>query len=151
MTDPARAAASPELAVLSAMAYGKGERAVEVGWAAAQAALSLDGDRGLVYVDLVFAALSEAARRAMEELMSLDKYEYQSELARKYYGQGLMAGRAEGRAEGKAGAIVAVLRSRGLAVSAEVEERVLACQDVDVLAPWLERAVSVSSADAIFD
>jgi len=47
---------------------------------------------------MLFAALSEAARRAMRD-MNLPKYEYKTEFAKRYYGQGLSEGKAEGRAE----------------------------------------------------
>lgn len=58
--------------------------------------------------------------------------------------------RDEGRAQGRAGDIVLVLEARGLDVSDEVRERVTRCDDPDLLRDWLTRAVTASSAEAIF-
>ncbi len=156
VTDPEQAEAAPELAVLSVMAHGREEGAEALGATALGAvsrASRLDPEQRLVYADLVLAALGEAARKALVELMSLGKYEYQSEFARKYYGEGLMTGRAEGRAEGeargKAEAVVAVLRARGLEVSAEAEARLLACRDLALLDRWLRQAATAASADEL--
>ena len=51
-----------------------------------------------MYGDMLFAALSEAASKALQT-MNPAKYEYQSEFAKRYYGQGLTEGQAKGRAE----------------------------------------------------
>ena len=67
--------------------------------------------------------------------------------------EGLIEGKTEGRAEGfQAGrAVVAetllhVLHSRGVEVSAELEERIMACSDSALLATWLQRVATVASA-----
>jgi hypothetical protein len=39
-----------------------------------------------------------------------------------------------------------VLRSRGVEVSAELEERIMACSDPELLAAWLQRVATVASA-----
>ena len=81
VTDPARAEAEPELAVLSAMAYGRGDvdRAVQIALAAlAGAKLVRDRDVSVLYFDLIDAALNEAARKAFQMLPQ--GYEFQSEL-----------------------------------------------------------------------
>lgn len=89
--------------------------------------------------------------------MSRGHYEYQSDFARKYVAQGEAKGRAEGeakgraegRAEGKAEALLEILRVRGLAVTEAQRARVLGCTDLSVLARWLTRAVTASSADEV--
>jgi hypothetical protein len=65
--------------------------------AAQLASIGLDDDRSRLYCDLVESALSEAARRALQN-MNPAKYEYQSEFARRYVAQGLEQGIAKGRA-----------------------------------------------------
>ena len=68
--------------------------------------------------------------------------------------QGLVQGKTEGRAEGfqageahgEAKALLMVLRSRGVEVSAELEQRILTCSDPALLATWLQRVATVSSA-----
>jgi hypothetical protein len=44
-----------------------------------------------------------------------------------------------------------VLDARGLDVTDAQRERVLACSDLDTLARWHRRAVTVASADALFE
>ncbi len=152
VTDGAEAAGAPELAVLSALAHGHEERAVEVALAALGAAAGLDQPRALLYTDLVYAALNEAARRALEVLMSTGRYEYQSEFARKYFGEGKAEGKAEGLAEGKAEAkaevLLKILAGRGVAVTDEQRSRVLVCRDLAQLDRWIDRAFQATSADA---
>ncbi|MFI1503622.1 hypothetical protein [Streptomyces sp. NPDC020597] len=58
--------------------------------------------------------------------------------------------RDEGRAQRGAEDILLVLNARGLDVSDEVRERVTGCDDPDLLRHWLTRAVTASSAEAIF-
>ena len=68
--------------------------------------------------------------------------------------EGLVQGKTEGRAEGfhageahgEAKALLMVLRSRGVEVSAELEERIMACSDSALLATWLQRVATVASA-----
>jgi hypothetical protein len=68
---------------------------------------------------LVFVALSEAARAALENLMAGGTYELQSDFAKKHRAKG----RAEGEAKGRAQAILDVLEARGLPVSDEARVR----------------------------
>ena len=67
--------------------------------------------------------------------------------------QGRAEGKTEGLAEGfQAGrAVVAetllhVLRSRGVEVSEELEQRIMTCSDPAMLAAWLQRVATVASA-----
>lgn len=97
ITDEATAKQDPELAVLSAVAHGRDadtEKAVQIALAAEIALLDLDAERSTLYRDILSEALSEAARRALQS-MNPAKYEYRSEFAKRYFGQGLAEGRAE--------------------------------------------------------
>jgi hypothetical protein len=147
VTDPARAEAAPELAVLSAMAHGRGDvdRAVQIALAAvAGAKLVQDRDISVLYFDLIDAALSEAARKAFQMLPQ--GYEFQSELVRK----SVEKGRSEGRAEEKAADVLDVLDARGLTVTQPQRERILGCSDLELLKTWLRRAATVASSDELF-
>jgi len=55
-------------------------------------------------------------------------------------------GLREGEAKGTAAAILLVLKTRGVAVPEEIEQRIAACTDPAVLSQWLERAVTAQSA-----
>jgi hypothetical protein len=67
----------------------------------APVSLGLDADRSMLNFDLVLHSLPEAARRALQ-IMAASKYEYQSEFARRYFGEGKAEGIAQGKAEGMA-------------------------------------------------
>ena len=162
VTDPEQAMAAPELAVLSVLAHGQSAAAEAIGKAALAAAARLDDARAALYADLTLGMVHEAAKKALEAMMASGNYEYQSEFARKYFGQGRAEGEARGKAlglheglalglqegltKGKAEALLAVLAARGLPVSPELRERVLGCTDIGRLEAWLTRAVSAASA-----
>jgi hypothetical protein len=154
ITDEEQARQDPELAVLSAMAHGHEGMGHLIAQAAVAAARGLDQDRVRLYIDLVVSSLNNAARAALEELMQSGKYEYQSDFARKYYGQGLaegeQKGRQEGRQEGEVTALLEVLDARGFELSAETREQIVACKDLDQLKLWLRRAVTAKSIEELF-
>jgi hypothetical protein len=132
----------PELAVLSCIAHGNEAHAEVLGRAALLATLRLSDERQVLYSDLVFAALSEAARAALEDLMAGGTYEFQSDFAKKH--------QAKGRAEGRAEALLAVLEARGLRASDEARVRILACADATQLDAWIRKAATATSIDELF-
>jgi hypothetical protein len=140
ITDPEQAKRTPEFAVLSALAHGgdEPELAGKVGAAAIIAALGLDQERAALYSQLIDAALSKAARAALENLMQTQSIPIKSEFAR--------IQRASAQAEG----ILVVLETRGVSVTDEQRERITSTTDLDLLQTWLRRAVTVASADALF-
>jgi hypothetical protein len=141
VTDPAEAARRPELAVLSAMAHGEGEHGAAIAAAVVPVVARLGDERGRFYGDLVLNSLNEAARRALEATMK--GYQYQSDFAKKYYGQG--------RAEGAARAVLTALRVRGIAVPEDTRARILAEQDLARLERWHERAIVAASVAEVMD
>jgi len=151
VTDPAEAARRPELAVLSAMAHGAGELGAAIAAAVLPAIRELDDERARFYGDLVYNALNEAARRALEAMMK--GYEYQSDFAKKYVAQGRAEGRDEGRDEGRtetrASDVLTVFRVRGIAVPDAARERILAQKDPSLLERWLEKAIVAASVDEV--
>jgi hypothetical protein len=60
-------------------------------------------------------------------------------------------GKAKGRAEGQTQSILGVLRARGLEVTDELSEKILACSDMEKLTKLLEAAVMAQSADELLD
>jgi hypothetical protein len=57
---------------------------------------------------------------------------------------------AEGEMRGHAMSVLKVLEGRGVSMSQEVRERVMGCQDLDLLDAWLLRAIRVESAEELF-
>ncbi|MCB9530297.1 MAG: hypothetical protein H6700_00810 [Myxococcales bacterium] len=118
----------------------------------------LADDTAELYLDAVLAAAPEAVRRALEAEMELRNYEYKSDFAKKYYGQGVTdgraegeaRGRAEGEARGRAEAVLAVAASRGLVLSTAERTLVAECRDLATLDRWVVRAATVERASEIF-
>jgi hypothetical protein len=149
VTDPAVARADPELAVLSALAHGRGpvEQSVAVAATALAVIAGFPNDRVLLYSDLIMAAMSDAARAALEELMRTEPYEYQSEFARRHQAEG----NAEGKIEATAQAVLSVLDARGLDIAKHDRDHILGSTDLGELEHWLRRAATASKASELFE
>jgi len=76
-------------------ARGRREGGLPVAIAALVAAAGLETERAMLYEDLVLVSLGEAARMALEELMTIPNDEYQSEFIRK----NLQVGREQGHVD----------------------------------------------------
>ena len=114
------------------MAHGHDEnteKSSRIALAAQLASAGLDEDRSRLYFDLVLNSLSEAARQALQTTDPA-KYQYQSEFARRYYGQGqaegLANGLAKGQAQGRAELVIRQLALRFGVLSNELQARLLA-------------------------
>ncbi|MEO1483955.1 MAG: hypothetical protein AAFU77_17730 [Myxococcota bacterium] len=87
------------------------------------------------------------------------RFEYQSDFAKQYVQLGREEGREEGRKEGDeqgraeahAEAILEVLRVRGLDISENTQSRIRNCGHLEQLERWLNRAMSASSTDEVFE
>jgi hypothetical protein len=146
VTDPAAAARTPELAVLSAITHGGDIEAQQILEVLIPALAAIDDHLAQLYADFVLMMLPEATRKHMEVLMGTSTYQYQSDFARKYVAEG----RAEGKAEGKAEAIFILLKTRGITVSEEIRGRILACAEVSQLDEWIQRTATADSTDDLF-
>jgi hypothetical protein len=155
VTDAEVARQHPELAVLSVQAHGRGEEALKTAVAAFEGIRGADGlgdERAMLYCDLVWLAIGESARRKLEELMERGTYTYQSDFAKKYFGEGrdkLRAdGKAEGKAEGKRESVLSVLEVRFGDVPEALVHAVNAVTDVELLSGLLREAAAVESLEA---
>ena len=142
ISDKEGALKDPELAVLSAMAHAKDPdtmKSARMASLAQMACVELDTERSMLYCDLILSYLPEAARWALQT-MDASKYEYQSEFARRYYGQGkaegreegLMQGHAEGHAEGRVELVLTLLATKYGLVPAAMAARVRQASSADV-------------------
>jgi hypothetical protein len=140
ITDEERAKEDPELAVLSAMAHARDPdpaKSARIALLAQMVSLGLDAERSRLYCDLVLHSLPEAARRALQA-MDASKYQYQSEFARRYYGQGKADGVAETvlkqlatRFGALSPAVATQVRSTGAADLDGIAQRLLTAQTLD--------------------
>jgi hypothetical protein len=142
---------SPELAVLSVLAHGRGEAAVELvfgvleglGRLAREGAL--DDEHARVYHDLILASVSQAAKEKLEAMFDIEKYGYQSDFAKKHFARGIEQGLEQGLGTG----LVVALRARGFATTSELEARIHASPRSRIEA-WLGRVLSARSLEEVF-
>lgn len=141
--DEAGAAMNPELAVLSAMGHGHDSdvaKAARIAAIAQGVSAKLDADRSTLYFDLVLNSLSEAAHTELKKDMRPAGYEYQSDFAKHYFGQGL--------AEGRTGLVVRQLSLRFGPLSEEVTQQIKSSsnEELDGIADRLLTAASLQEA-----
>lgn len=144
VTDPGQACAEPELAILAAIVHHASDPAVLD--ALLPAIDSLAPAKGTLYADYVLAVLPAAARKYLEDAVTTGTYEFKSDL----FGRVFAEGKAEGRAEGEANSVLLILETRGITVPDHVRHRITSCTDLDQLATWVRRALTVTTAEELF-
>jgi Domain of unknown function (DUF4351) len=138
-----------ELAVLSAIEHGQCSDiplATRIASTAILASADIDVERSRLYLDLILISLAQNAPEAFEATMNSLGFEYQSDFARRYYGQG----KAEGKAEGRIEIILKLLTFRFGPLTETAQARVRGAQDAQLdtvaermlTAKTLEEAVS---------
>jgi hypothetical protein len=139
VTTPEVARRAPELAVLSALAHGKGPDGAAVAVAAMHGIERLAPDMLRFYNDLVESALSAAARAILEKYMAnldLSNYDWPGQKLRQL----------DAKREG----FYAQLRVLGFVLSPERAELVSECTDDATVMRWIERIVTATTVDDIF-
>jgi flagellar biosynthesis/type III secretory pathway protein FliH len=113
-------------------------------------------EQRLLYSLLIESNLSEAARKAIEMQPGLTKF-FTEEQRRNYErgkaegkAEGTAEGKALGKAEGKAEALLKILMRRGFTLTAEQRRHIVECIDLAMLEHWLDRALTVGSAEELF-
>ena len=143
ITELKHARENVELAVLSAIEHGQNTDIPLVARIASTAILAsadIDAERSRLYLDLILISLSQNAPEAFEATMNSLGYEYQSDFARRYFGQG----KAEGRIE----IILKLLSLRFGPLPDATQTRVRSAQDaqLDALAERMLTAKTLEEA-----
>jgi hypothetical protein len=147
ITDVAQALDNIGLAIISTVTKGEDPQINAIIAAVDQALNHIDPEKAWRYARYINLSLYGTAQKEWERRMSMMTYPYQGE-----YAESLLAeGETRGKAEGEARALLKVLEARGIAVSDQVREHVMACQDIAVLDAWLGRALVIESAERLFD
>jgi hypothetical protein len=144
ITDADEATNDPELAVLAVMMHGYRRPVAEAFVAALD---QLKPDYAPQYLEYAYSMAAPAVRLILEELVSSSPWLVVSPFAREHFGRG----KAEGRAEGEADSILKVLAARGIDVPDSTCAYIHACLDTEQLDVWLDRAVTATSIDDLFD
>ena len=149
ITDPAKAARWPELAVLSVLAYGETEQGAAIACALIPTLQQLDDDHACFYYDLVCSSLDEANHRALEEMMKGS--DDQNDFARRYIAQGrVQAARDEGRKHGARAFLLRQLRSRFGELPAAAIARV-GSAEFAMIERWADRLLSAQTLADVLD
>ncbi|MFE2459707.1 hypothetical protein [Streptomyces sp. NPDC059402] len=146
INSPDEAARDIPLTVLSAAVHRRDPDAGAILKALATALKELSADdesTASKFIELTEQGLGATpAANLWRQIMAADLSFFQSQTAQKL--------RAEGRAVGRAEAILLLLGDRGVEVPEEARERILGCQDLDVLGVWFRRAVTAVSVAEVF-
>lgn len=141
VTDAELARREPELAILSALAHGRGDgaTAIAVARAAASAISVFSGEYRVLCSRLLASSLSGAARKAFSVLIDLKKT-FQKTFDERQF--------ERGQRVGLVGAILTMLEVRGLKVRDD-QRMTIEYSDVPTLTRWVSAVVTVDSVDAL--
>jgi hypothetical protein len=99
-------------------------------------ATDIDAERSRLYLDLLLLSITRSTRQALEDTMNSLGFEYQSDFARRYFGEGKAEGKAEGLVEGRMAGrlemILKLLAGRFGPLSVEVQTRVRGAQPAEL-------------------
>ncbi|THV28665.1 hypothetical protein [Glycomyces paridis] len=132
-----------ELLILVAATYGKGPQTEAVAHDLGRRLNELSDPDRKKYAGLAWQLLSNAACDILEGYMSMTYQEYLETPA----GQLELKGEARGRAE----AVLDMFQLRGIEVSEDSRERILACAEPEQLKRWFNSAFSAARAEDLFD
>jgi hypothetical protein len=144
ITDPEEAKRSLERTFLSGLVHASEPVAADISLALAAAIDASPDDTGLYYWDTLVAVLGDAIRRTVD--MQMKDWKPRSEWGKRF----LADVKNEVRVEGQIGALLDVLDARGFALAPPLRQRVTGCTDLGMLAQWLRRAVTATSAEEVF-
>ena len=133
---------------MSAIEHGQNSDvalAARIASAAIVASADIDAERSRLYLDLVLISLSASAPATTEATMNSLGFEYQSDFARRYFGEG----KAEGLVEGRMEIVLKLLVSRFGPLPDRIQTRVRGAQAAQLdavaermlTAPTLEQAL----------
>jgi hypothetical protein len=156
VTDPAVAERETELAVLSAVAHGNGPNGLAVVQAALVALARLDREHAAVYFQIIWNALREPMRRALEALVMERQAEGETKFppfVQRIFERGIHEGRLEGelkgRLEGKRDTLLRLLARAGITLTDDEAARVKACDDPALLDQWVDNVLGAKTASDV--
>jgi hypothetical protein len=153
VTDPTEAERETELAILSALSHRDGPNGLAVVVAALGALGRLDQEHAAAYFQIVYTALREPVRRALEALIMERQTETKATFppfAQQLIDRGLREGKLDGLREGKLDglreALLRLLARAGIALTEDDRARIQACTDAATLDRWVENVLGAKTA-----
>ncbi len=153
------------LAVLSAVAHGNGENGLAVVQAALVALGRLDREHAAVYFQIIWNALREPLRRALERLVmerqtegKTPDFPFVQEIFErgsrageiKGLREGELKGLREGKLDGLRDALLRLLARAGITLTEDDHTRIQACTDAATLDRWVENVLGAKTAADVF-
>lgn len=154
VTDPDEATKDLALAVFSALAHAKDPGLPAILDALAAAVANTGGEAAQRWAEFTEVGLGDTPARALwRQLMATytPRFPGSGTLIEETLIKGEAEGRAKGLAEGRAADILRILDRRGIEVSEAARERVTSCTDLEVLGAWLDRSLTASKAEELFE
>jgi hypothetical protein len=160
ITDPNEAEKEIELAVLSAVVHGNGPNGLNVVQAALAALGRLDQEHAAVYFQVIWNALREPMRRALEALVMERQIEGEATFppfVQKLIDRGKLEGLREGKLEGlregelkaKRGTLLRLLARAGIVLAECESARIQACTDITTLDRWIDNVFGAKDATEV--
>jgi hypothetical protein len=173
ITEPAVAEQEVELSVLSAVAHGNGPNGLAVVQAALVALGRLDREHAAVYFQVIWNALREPMRQALEALVMERQTEGTATFPpflQKLIDRGIREGRLdgiregrldgiregrldgirEGRLDGLREALLRLIARAGLTLTEDDHARIQACDDPTMLDQWVENVLGAKTTADVF-
>lgn len=149
ITDQAEAKQETELAILSAVVHGNGPNGLSIVEAALSALGKFDAEHAAVYFQIVYDALREPLRRAVEALIMERQSEATAGLPpfiKELIDRGKHEGLREGELKGKRDMLLRLVARAGIALAEDDRARILACTDPATLERWVENVLGAKTA-----
>ncbi|WP_437832982.1 hypothetical protein [Sorangium sp. So ce1153] len=157
VTDQAEAEKETELAILSAASHGNGPNGLAVVQAALGALGRFDHEHAAVYFQIVYNALRDPMRRALEALIMERQTEgkatfppFAQQLIDRGRSEGIREGKLEGELKGKRDTLLRLVARAGIALSAGDVARIQACTDPATLDQWVDNILGAKTASDVF-
>ena len=149
VTEVAVAEQETELAILSAVAHGNGPEGLDVVQAVLSALGRFDHEHAAVYFQIVYTALREPMRQALEAMIMERQTQAKATFppfAQQLIDRGKIEGKLEGKLEGERAVLLRLVARAGITLSEEERARVDACTDLATLDRWVDNVLGAKTA-----
>ena len=137
------------MAILSAVVHGNGPSGLDVVQTALGALGRFDEEHAAVYFQIVYNALREPVRQALEALIMERQTEAKATFP-PFAQQLIERGKREGILEGKREALFRLVARARIALTEEDRARILACEDPATLDRWFDNALGAKTTADVF-
>jgi hypothetical protein len=149
VTNEADAQKETELTILSAITHGNGPNGLAVVFAAIAALDRLDREHAAVYFEIVYNALREPMRKALEAKIMERQAEAKANFPpfmQKLMDGSKLEGKQEGRLEDKRDTLLRLLTRAKITITESERTRIQQCADAETLDRWVDNILGAKTA-----